>query len=161
MTIEGIAAAAGVGKPTVYRRWPDKPSVAIAAIASLVAAEPPDLSGDTVGDIVHQLQSAHENLLRLGSVTLLGTLLAESEEHPQFIEAYRNSLLNPRRARLREILEIARSRGEITASDEDIDDATLVLVGLVYAKYMTGEPARINWLTPGVRLVVAALTAAR
>ena len=32
LTIEGVAAAAGVGRPTIYRRWPSKPALAVAAL---------------------------------------------------------------------------------------------------------------------------------
>lgn len=157
MSIDGIAVRSGVSKPTIYRRWPNKPALAIAAIAALVAQEPPELTGNTLEDLIGQLQAAHENLVRLGSVTLLGTLLAESERHPKFIRTYREALLEPRRARLRSILESARARKEIAASDDQIDTATLLLIGLVYAKYMSGEPPRAGWLTPGVEMTVSAL----
>src|SRR6187200_1728455 len=60
MSIDGIAARAGFSKPTIYRRWPNKPSLAISAIAELVAAEPPELTGDLLTDVVSQLQAVHD-----------------------------------------------------------------------------------------------------
>jgi AcrR family transcriptional regulator len=156
MSIDGIAARAGFSKPTIYRRWPNKPSLAISAIAELVAAEPPELTGDLLTDVVSQLQAVHDNLERSGSVPLLGTLLAESDRHPQFIETYRERLMRPRRARLRKLLEAARDRGEIDA-DADIDAATLLLVSINLGKYMAGEGPAPGWLTPMVKLVLDAM----
>jgi AcrR family transcriptional regulator len=49
VTMEAIAARAGVGKPTIYREWPNAPSVALAAF--LESVEPPDQAQDrTKGD---------------------------------------------------------------------------------------------------------------
>ena len=159
MSIDGIAARAGFSKPTIYRRWPNKPSLAISAIAELVAAEPPELTGDPLTDVVAQLQAVHDNLERSGSVPLLGTLLAECERHPQFIEVYRERLMRPRRARLHAILEAARDRGELRP-DADLEAATLMLVSIILGKYMAGEGPAPGWLTPAVRLVLDGLAPA-
>ena len=157
MSVDGIAARAGVSKPTIYRRWPNKPALAMGALTELVSRESPDLTGDSLTDLVGQLKAVHENLIRAGSVTLLGTLWAESERHPGFIEAYRTLLLQPRRGKLRMILVAARDRGHIIAGDDDLDDATLFLLSLLFGKYMAGEPTEGDWLVPGVRFVLRSL----
>ncbi|MPZ88463.1 MAG: TetR family transcriptional regulator [Nitriliruptorales bacterium] len=156
MSIDGIAARAGVSKPTIYRRWADKPALAIGAIAILVSQEGPPSTGDLVTDLSRQLQAAHGNLERSGSVPLLGTLLAEKERHPEFLEMYRERLLRPRRETLLGLLEEARERGEIR-TDADSETASLHLIGFLMAKYLSGEPLDGDWITPAVELVLGAL----
>src|SRR6185295_10744759 len=56
VTMEGVAARAGVGKPTVYRWWPDRHAVAMAA---LMEGEAEDVPGrartSAIGALRHQL----------------------------------------------------------------------------------------------------------
>ena len=157
MTIDGIAARAGVSKPTIYRRWPDKPALAISALAQLVQQEEgPASTGDLVPDLVRQLAAAHANLERSGSVPLLGTLLATKDRHPEFLRLYRERLLRPRRSTLLTILADAQQQGDLR-SDADIDTASLTLIGLLIVGYLAGENVDARWLRPGVELVVAGL----
>ena len=65
---------------------------------------------------------------------------------------------SPRREFLRELLRDARDSGDVAATDEQIEEATMLMIGLFLGKYMTGEPARVNWLTPGVKIVVDGLS---
>jgi AcrR family transcriptional regulator len=157
MTIDGIAARAGVSKPTIYRRWPDKPALAISAIAQLVAQEEgPASTGDLVADLVRQLAAAHSNLERSGSVAMLGTVLATKERHPELLQLYRERLLQPRRDTLCGILADAAERGDIRPGT-DIATASLALIGLLVVGYLAGEPVDATWLRPGVELIVAGL----
>jgi AcrR family transcriptional regulator len=157
MSLDGIATRAGVSKPTIYRRWPNKPSLAIGAIEVLVAQEGPIMTGNTRNDLKRQLQHAHDNLQRASSVTLIGTLLAERERHPRFMETYRERLVRPRRAKIVEILRAAQDRGEVR-KDADLETASLILVGFLPMNYIVSDkPQTGDWLGPGVDLVLAAL----
>lgn len=157
MSIDGVAARTGVGKPSIYRRWPNKPALATAAITLLVAQEGPASTGDLVTDLSRQLLSAHRNLERSGSVPMVGLMLAEIRRHPEFIATYRERLLEPRRATLRSLLETARREGRIR-EDADIESAILVLIGSVFVRDLAGEPFDEEWATSAVRLVVEALS---
>jgi len=155
MSMDGIAARAGVSKPAIYRRWPNKPALAIAALTMLVASERP-LTGDLVADLAAQLQSAHRNLEISGGVPLIGTILAEMERHPGFLETYRTRLLEPRRATLRELLEQGQVQGLIR-HDADLDTATLVLLGSILIRDLAGEPFPDGWAKPVVKMVLQGL----
>lgn len=160
MSMDGIATRASVSKPTIYRRWPNKPALAIGAITVLVAQEGPVTTGDTRDDLRRQLQHAHDNLQRSSSVTLLGTLLAEKERHPRFIETYRERLVRPRRAKIMEILNAAQHRGELR-KDADLETAAHILVGFLPASYIVRDVQEGDWLGSAVDLVLNALRRSR
>ncbi len=155
MSIDGIAARSGVSKPSIYRRWANKPALAIAALTLLVASEEP-LTGDVGGDLATQMQSAYRNLKISGGVPLIGTVLAEMERHPEFLETYRAALLEPRRATVRKLLEQAQGEGRIR-ENADLDAATLVLLGSIVIQDLAGEPFRDDWARPVVQMVLGGL----
>lgn len=157
MTIDGIASRAGVSKPTIYRRWPDKSALAISAIAQLAAQEEgPASTGDLAGDLTRQLAAAHSNLERSGSVPMLGTVLATIQRHPELLERYRERLLRPRRSRLLDLLGEAQHRGELRP-DANLEMASIALIGLLVTGYLAGERVDAAWLRPGVALIVDGL----
>src|SRR5215510_2614841 len=49
LSIEAVAARAGVGKATIYRRWSNKEALLVDAVAS-VKGEPPRIAGESVRD---------------------------------------------------------------------------------------------------------------
>lgn len=155
MSIDGIAARSGVSKPSIYRRWANKPALAIGALTMLVASEEAP-TGDVAADLTTQLQSAYRNLKISGGMPLIGTVLAEMERHPEFLETYRAALLEPRRATVRKLLEQAQGEGRIR-EDADLDGATLVLLGSIIIQDLAGEPFRDDWARPVVHMVLRGL----
>ena len=66
MTIEGVAADAGVGKTTIYRRWPTKTALILAAISDLVPpGDPPD-TGSMAGDMAALAETQRRRLAGSG-----------------------------------------------------------------------------------------------
>jgi AcrR family transcriptional regulator len=63
VTMEAIAARAGVGKPTIYREWPNAPSVALAAFLETVDQSDPTQFDRTKGDAAHFEKSPQKNAL--------------------------------------------------------------------------------------------------
>ena len=151
-SIEGVAAAAGVTKPTVYRRFPSKADLATAALATLAAAEPEPDTGSARHDLQAALAAFQRSHLRPNGPALLGTVLAEEHRTPELLAMFRQRLLRPRRARLRAVLERGQARGEVRA-DADLDAAVNALVGAVYARHLTGEGVPRDWSERTVALV--------
>lgn len=125
LTIDSVAAAAGAGKATVYRRWPTKTALVLDALAQLDAGalDPstlPDtgsLRGDLHALLLPQGQAEDEQRLRvMAGVTLL---LADD---PALAEAADAVVVGPWAAANRAIIERAVDRGEI----EPIPDVDLL-----------------------------------
>ena len=109
MTIEGVAAAAGAGKATVYRRWHNKIDLVIDAIGEQVAlrAEIVD-TGDIGADMRSYLRQLQRDLLGPNGA-LLATFMAERLRHPALAEAFEAQYASEKRACLRKLVR-SRSR---------------------------------------------------
>src|ERR1700734_1882304 len=117
MSIEEIAARAGVGKATIYRRWPSKGLLALDAFVASFAAQQP--LPDT-GTLRGALTAALRAWVRAVTVTPMGSVLAgligEAQHDPSLRAAWRDRVLEPLRRRHRIMLDRAVARGEISAS---------------------------------------------
>ena len=83
MTIEGVAAEAGVGKTTIYRRWPTKTELILAAISDIVPrGDPPD-TGSMAGDMAALAETQRERLAGSRLAGIVPRLLAESMSDPE------------------------------------------------------------------------------
>ena len=143
LSMEGVAAAAGVSKPTLYLRYSGKAELVAAAFARLRVDEAPALTGHLRADLVAQLRHLRGVFGRVG-MSLIGVCLAEEEHLPDLIAGLRTRSLQPGRQVLRDALTAARDRGEI-AADADIEAAIEMAIGAYYAHHLSGEPFPPGW----------------
>ena len=108
MSMEGVAVAAGVGKPAIYRRHRNKADLVAAAIRSLLPVlDVPD-TGSTHEDL--KLLAAQARPLTQGPfAVLIGTVLSEAERRPELMEAFRERIAQPRRELLMKVMSAASS----------------------------------------------------
>jgi len=112
LTMEAVRARAGVGKATIYRRWPSKEELVRDAIVFLHDEfETPD-TGSLRGDYEALAQVVRASASR-GGTTLMPRLLGEAVNDPELFAIFRAHLVEPRRAALRAVLQRAVARGEI------------------------------------------------
>jgi AcrR family transcriptional regulator len=146
VTIEGIAARAGVGKPTIYRTWPNAHAVAMAALMETDVKGPPDVTeeADTTDKPASALTAlraqlhevAHVFSAPLGrSVTLM---IAAAEQETELSKAFRNHFILARRNEGRGFLISAMSNGEIR-KDLDIDTALDLIYAPVFYRLLMGH----------------------
>jgi AcrR family transcriptional regulator len=122
MSIEEVAARAGVGKTTIYRRWPSKGLLALDAfVASFLAAQPLPDTGTLRGDLIAALHAWVRAVTQTPMGRVLTGLIAEAQHDPELRGAWRDRVIEPLRAQHRIMLERAIDRGEIPASvDQDV-----------------------------------------
>lgn len=144
MTVDAVAEAAGVTKPTIYLRWKSKADLATAALARIQAEEPAVATGDPRRDLVQTLRNFQASLFRPNGMAMIGTLLVEEREMPELMAAFRERIVATRRALVRAPLEAARGRG-LLREDADLDAAVNLLIGSFYARYLAGGPAPRDW----------------
>lgn len=141
VTMEGIAARAGVAKQTIYRWWKTKTDVLMDALLEDASEDltPPD-SGDLAVDLRDHLRRLAWFLSASDPGAVLRALLAQGQQNPAFAREFRSRYLDAQRRRDRMPLERAVERGRLPA-DLDLAAETDQLVGpLYYRVLVTGEP---------------------
>jgi AcrR family transcriptional regulator len=111
-TIEGVAAEAGVGKTTIYRRWATKTELIVAAISELAPGEFPD-TGSLPGDMAALASMQQRRLAGTGLFRIVPRVLAESMNDHELHKGMLEKVINPLRAALREFIERGIERGEL------------------------------------------------
>jgi AcrR family transcriptional regulator len=138
-SIEEIAAAAGVGKQTIYRWWPNKAALFIEVYGRLA---PVHIVTDDTGDVVRDLRGLVARLSSLYSETAAGNILAgliaEAQTDGALAAQLRDAYVAPRRTIVRTILERAAARGDI-AMPRDSDFASDLFSGAIWFRLLLGE----------------------
>jgi len=128
LTMEGIAARAGVGKATLYRWWPSKGAVAVEAFMTAVAGRIAFPCTDSaVADITSQMLRLAE-VYRGTTGRIVCELLALGQADPEILAAFMDGYMLPRREAAKQALQRGIEAGEIR-SDVDLD----VMVDALYA----------------------------
>jgi AcrR family transcriptional regulator len=143
MSMEAVATAAGVGKPAIYRRYRDKAEL----VASVIAAQLPSMDVPDLGDTRAELwQAVEQGFPADGAayVGLIGGLISEQERHPELIEAFRRSVLLPRRAVGLALIERGQARGDIR-DDVDPVAALDLFAGPFLARVFAGLDTGPEW----------------
>jgi AcrR family transcriptional regulator len=141
LTMESVAAAAGVGKSTIYRRYPGKLEMVIDAMTRHVMLDDlPDtgsLRSDLLSFHTHGGHNLSMQLLSGAGSTIIGTVLAEKERNPELIETFRRLITDRRREQYRTVVRRAIKRGEIDSA-VDSDDVTTALFGSLVGRAVAG-----------------------
>ncbi len=142
LTMEGVAAQAGVGKATLYRRWSSKAELILDAIRTVKASVPHPDTGDTRADLVAILRGAVSRGLEPRSAEIGATLLAEVQRDPELAELFRQQFLAPRRLEAEQVLRRGIARGDLRP-DIDCSLALDQVMGVVfYRQLIMGKPLR-------------------
>ena len=145
MSFDAVASAAGVSRSAIYRRFSSKADLATAALVHLIdnrSPRPADL--DVEAALTRALEHLARRLRAKKSMALVGTLLVEEEQTPELITLFRERVWAFRADVLREILDRARTRGEVR---EDVDDDVVIgmLIGSLYAAHLGHGKIPRNW----------------
>jgi AcrR family transcriptional regulator len=157
LTVDAVASAAHASKATVYRRWPSKAELVLAAFIEGVrqVAVPPNtgtLRGDLLrlGETICQEVHQHASTIR--------AVMVEVPRHPALNEAMQHQFIEPRKALIQHVLRQAVDRGEITEdviSDEvwDLMPGYLIFRAIIPSRPPTRHTVEVlvdQFLLPGL-----------
>jgi AcrR family transcriptional regulator len=123
LTIEAVAAHAGVGKTTIYRRWETKNDLVLEAMEQLRPPGPPPDTGSLLGDLGALVAVQRERLEASQLPRVIPRVLGESLDDPDLHGEIVERAVTPIRGILGEIVRRALDRGELR---EDLDVETMI-----------------------------------
>jgi len=147
LTIAGVAARAGVGKPTVYRRWASKPDLVIDAVERLSKPIAARRTGDLHTDLRRLLGAVIAELTSPPLGAAMIAMLADMHADPALALRVQRRLAQPRRNVIRGVIEQGIEHGELRP-DTDSELMLNLLIG----------PPLYRWLTTGKVLSGAGIT---
>jgi len=136
MSMESIAARAGVSKVSLYRRWSSKEAVTAEVFRLLSETKPIEDNGSLEADVRSLLQQSIGSRTATSDAKMLMRTMGEISGSPKLLALYRKHLLAPRMAQLRTLLERARARQELR-TDLPIDLACAMIAGPLFLYYLT------------------------
>ena len=116
-TFEAVAERAGTSRPVIYRRWPNREALVVAAMERFFTrgSRPVPDTGSLRGDVIALLMQANEMRSAMAAVVSvqLGTYYQENETTPAEL---RSQLLRDRTSAMETVMHRALERDEISAA---------------------------------------------
>ena len=142
LTLEEVARRAGTTKPAIYRRWPTRQQLVLAALGQrLGEVRAPD-TGCTLCDLDESLKLFVAAFRRMPP-DVIGPLFADCAGDRGLRAAFMSTLFDPPRAAVKETLERAYARGDLR-DDVDLDLILDLLGSLVHYRALFGHARTTN-----------------
>jgi AcrR family transcriptional regulator len=155
LTVEGVANRAGVGKATIYRRWPSKLPLAVEAFGQLPGFEEVD-TGSLEEDLKRMLRAYLQVYNSTPLSAVLPSLAGERFHNPELSVLF-EPVTRDRRQPLVLALERGRERGEIP-KETDLELAADLVVGpIAVAIFFKGGRVNPKMVEPMVDLALRGL----
>ena len=143
ISVEGIAAEAGVGKATIYRRWPNKEELLLDVLQRIDEPEPPRHEGSVRDALVAALEYLRQAALARRSHASLAVLSTELRSMPELYRRYHDQVIEPRRARMRGLLARGVESGEIRG-DVDLDLLGELVIGPMLSRTLLRPDSKLD-----------------
>jgi AcrR family transcriptional regulator len=160
LTLEMVARHAGTSKPSIYRRWPDRQHLVLAALERQLGEPRPPDSGCVVCDLVAGAGVFLTACKRMPA-GVLGSLLADCAGRPELRTEFMARLFAPPRRAVGDAVDRARARGELRA-DLDRELAVDLIGSLVHYRALFGHaPADTPAMAVAVTTLLRGMAATR
>ena len=144
MSIEGVAARAGVAKTTVYRRWAGKDDLVLAALSKVKGPLPEPPGTSVRADLTYILEQMRTSWLDSTHGRLMQRLAADGYARPELYRRFRDQVVGPRHEVTYGVLRRGAERGDIRADFDpawvnDMLTSPIIAAGLTHRH---GRPSR-------------------
>ncbi|MFN8619556.1 MAG: TetR/AcrR family transcriptional regulator [Chloroflexota bacterium] len=153
LRLEHVAARAGVGKATIYRRWPSKELLCLELLMELAH---PYLPTPDLGDTRAELEAVVGNVLTALTNTAFGpvirALLSQIAGNPALGDPFRATIVKARRDEVARVVALGVARGDLRP-DVDPNLVTELLLGPLYFRMIFGgdlDPSVVGQLARSV-----------
>jgi AcrR family transcriptional regulator len=146
LSIESVAAEAGVAKTTIYRRHPTKRELVIAAMRAATPFQPPPADLPARESLERFVRAAVQMLIDSGAFRILGSFLIEDQRDPDLLATFRAELLTPRRAMVEAMLKRGIVRGEIRPDIDPLIVTEMVAGAVIGHHVILGQQGSDRWV---------------
>lgn len=153
VSVDEVAKAAGVNKTSVYRRWPSRGALVLAALQTLRDREPPPPQTGSLREDLIAMLSAKVALVRTpsGCKILRAMIAFEDEEVARVARALRKQRYRVPMA----VLQRAIARGELPAGTDPSLLAEVLLAPMYYRIIVLNQPVSHRYIERVVDQVLA------
>ncbi|MGY1682567.1 TetR/AcrR family transcriptional regulator [Geodermatophilus sp. SYSU D01176] len=157
LTMDAVAAEAGVGKATIYRRWRTKHDLVVDTISDInrAVASPPD-TGSLEGD-VRAFMDLVVQTVQSPAGAAVRSLLPAMQYQPALVEAFHNGPLRVWRNAFAQMWARAEARGELRPGLDRSATAEAVTALIVQRWLLTGAPLDSAYVDEAFETVVRPL----
>jgi AcrR family transcriptional regulator len=146
VTMEAVAARAGVAKTTLYRWWPNRAAVALDCVSARMT---PIVDDSRTGSYRRRFQRQLKATIRLldgkeGQSIL--ALIGAKQTDPPLGQAYSRQIARPRRAHTRRMAQQAIQAGELGPRTDPDLFLDAIYGPLYYRKVVSGEPVTDDFI---------------
>ena len=158
LCIEQVAAKAGVGKATIYRRWPGKEEMLVAALAALSSRLPEPQGKSVRADLTALLSAICREAADPRRARLFALMQGEGKRYPSLAATYLATVVKPRRELVRSVLRRGVATGELR-ENTDIEAASFLLDGAVLQSMYGAGPGDARYARRVVEELLRGLAA--
>jgi AcrR family transcriptional regulator len=152
-TVGAVAARAGVGTKTIYRRFANRDEMLLASISDRVGMISFENTGDTFVDLVSMLGPGGRGGVQRYRVLLGSAIALESGRHPEFLMELRRRFVWPFRRSVESVLARAVRRGEVR-DDVDVSVVVDLLLGASSSRFWSGMDFERGLVTSSIAVVL-------
>jgi AcrR family transcriptional regulator len=149
MGIEQVAVRAGVGKATIYRRWPGKEELLLDVVGALCTPLPQPRGRSVRADLTALVEALCKEAADPVRGRQFALLLGEGLKYPRLLARYNELVMEPRREVLASVLRRGLATGELREG-ADVDAALALLTGAVLARVGRGREVTDDQYAEGV-----------
>lgn len=129
LSVEEVAARAGVSKATIYRRFQTKDDLVVGCLSGLAVALPDGMpDGDVHDRLVFLVEHWWDSYVVSPNGQVFHRVLAHAKSNPRLFEAFYDEVIEPRRELFRSVLRDAVAAGEIRP-DADLELVVTMIIG--------------------------------
>lgn len=159
LSVEAVAARAGVSKAAIYRRWPSRDEMVAAAFRSVTTSLEVPETGNVRDDLVELLAGFQSATLRSLPGHLVPRLVAATVSNPELLRVFLANVYAPRRAALLAVLKRGVERGQLRR-DVDLNLCLAMIVGpLLHAALLDAGALSSDLLVQLVDSLLAGIAA--
>ncbi len=146
LSIEGVAAKAGVGKTTIYRRYPTKLDLVMAVNGCLSAGMTPEPdTGRLRDDLVVLARNFHTMLSHTDAGRAIPKVLAAKLANPELARAHEAFVVGRRDVTIG-VIQRGIERGELPSKTDPTLIADLITAPLFFRVFVTGQPVTRRYI---------------